>query len=101
MRNHTRPACLLPGSELRKVHFAEELNELAHLRIMESLGGDQLVRVCTGGQRGPQGTSGAPKAGARLSCGDGCQTSHGALRCPRLLPPLLLSDTRPPLTTTS
>jgi len=30
------------GAELRKVHFAEEWNELQHLSIMESLGGDQL-----------------------------------------------------------
>eukprot|EP00879_Flechtneria_rotunda_P021135 GHRR01022266.1.p1 GENE.GHRR01022266.1~~GHRR01022266.1.p1 ORF type:complete len:381 (+),score=127.88 GHRR01022266.1:464-1606(+) len=30
------------GAELRKVHFAEEWNELHHLQIMESLGGDQL-----------------------------------------------------------
>eukprot|EP00210_Caulerpa_lentillifera_P000781 g756.t1 len=29
------------GSILRKVHFAEEWNELHHLQIMESLGGDQ------------------------------------------------------------
>ncbi|KIZ00464.1 Alternative oxidase 4, chloroplastic/chromoplastic [Monoraphidium neglectum] len=30
------------GAELRKVHFAEEWNELHHLQIMESLGGDLL-----------------------------------------------------------
>ena len=30
------------GVELRKVHLAEELNELHHLQIMESLGGDAL-----------------------------------------------------------
>nr|AAM12876.1 quinol-to-oxygen oxidoreductase [Chlamydomonas reinhardtii] len=30
------------GAELRKIHFAEEWNELHHLQIMESLGGDQL-----------------------------------------------------------
>eukprot|EP00955_Chlamydomonas_euryale_P107134 365747-Chlamydomonas_euryale.AAC.11 len=30
------------GAVLRKVHFAEEWNELHHLQIMESLGGDQL-----------------------------------------------------------
>ncbi|KAG1680404.1 hypothetical protein FOA52_015495 [Chlamydomonas sp. UWO 241] len=30
------------GAELRKVHFAEEWNELTHMQIMESLGGDQL-----------------------------------------------------------
>ncbi|CAN0456130.1 unnamed protein product, partial [Hapterophycus canaliculatus] len=30
------------GAEVRKVHFAEEYNELQHLRIMESLGGDTL-----------------------------------------------------------
>lgn len=30
------------GAELRKVHFAEEWNELHHLQIMEALGGDQL-----------------------------------------------------------
>ncbi|KAF8064601.1 AOX4 [Scenedesmus sp. PABB004] len=30
------------GAELRRVHFAEEWNELHHLQIMESLGGDQL-----------------------------------------------------------
>lgn len=29
------------GAELRKVHFAEEWNELHHLQIMEALGGDQ------------------------------------------------------------
>lgn len=29
------------GSILRKVHLAEEWNELHHLQIMESLGGDQ------------------------------------------------------------
>ena len=29
------------GAEVRKVHFAEEWNELHHLQIMESLGGDQ------------------------------------------------------------
>lgn len=28
------------GAELRKVHFAEEWNEMHHLQIMESLGGD-------------------------------------------------------------
>jgi len=28
------------GAALRKVHFAEEWNELHHLQIMESLGGD-------------------------------------------------------------
>mmetsp|Transcript_33125 Transcript_33125/g.43624 ORF Transcript_33125/g.43624 Transcript_33125/m.43624 type:complete len:627 (+) Transcript_33125:35-1915(+) len=28
------------GEEVRKVHFAEEWNELRHLKIMESLGGD-------------------------------------------------------------
>lgn len=33
---------LCPGAELRKIHFAEEWNELHHLQIMESLGGDQL-----------------------------------------------------------
>lgn len=30
------------GADLRKVHFAEEINELHHLQIMESLGGDAL-----------------------------------------------------------
>jgi ubiquinol oxidase len=30
------------GADLRRVHFAEEWNELHHLQIMESLGGDQL-----------------------------------------------------------
>lgn len=30
------------GADLRKVHFAEEWNELHHLQIMESLGGDEL-----------------------------------------------------------
>lgn len=30
------------GMELRKVHFAEEVNEVHHLQIMEALGGDQL-----------------------------------------------------------
>ncbi|GJP56299.1 hypothetical protein CLOM_g15366 [Closterium sp. NIES-68] len=30
------------GAEVRKVHFAEEWNEMNHLRIMESLGGDRL-----------------------------------------------------------
>nr|ABF85789.1 plastid terminal oxidase [Haematococcus lacustris] len=30
------------AAELRKLHFAEEWNELHHLQIMESLGGDQL-----------------------------------------------------------
>ncbi|DBA97712.1 TPA: hypothetical protein ACH3X3_012597 [Trebouxia sp. C0006] len=30
------------GAELRRVHFAEEWNELHHLQIMESLGGDQM-----------------------------------------------------------
>ncbi|CAM9735018.1 unnamed protein product, partial [Laminaria digitata] len=30
------------GAEVRKVHFAEEYNEMQHLRIMESLGGDTL-----------------------------------------------------------
>ena len=30
------------GMELRKVHFAEEWNEIHHLQIMEALGGDQL-----------------------------------------------------------
>eukprot|EP00798_Chlamydomonas_sp_ICE-L_P026993 gene26992-9008_t len=30
------------GAELRKVHFAEEWNEMHHLSIMESLGGDQF-----------------------------------------------------------
>lgn len=30
------------GASLRKVHFAEEWNELHHLQIMESLGGDSL-----------------------------------------------------------
>mmetsp|Transcript_27369 Transcript_27369/g.70484 ORF Transcript_27369/g.70484 Transcript_27369/m.70484 type:complete len:444 (-) Transcript_27369:618-1949(-) len=29
------------GAELRKIHFFEEWNELHHLQIMESLGGDQ------------------------------------------------------------
>lgn len=29
------------GAELRKIHFAEEWNELHHLQIMESLGGDR------------------------------------------------------------
>ncbi|CAM9311168.1 unnamed protein product [Discosporangium mesarthrocarpum] len=28
------------GSEVRKIHFAEEWNEMQHLKIMESLGGD-------------------------------------------------------------
>ncbi|CAM9496956.1 unnamed protein product [Pylaiella littoralis] len=28
------------GAEVRKIHFAEEYNEMMHLRIMESLGGD-------------------------------------------------------------
>ena len=32
------------GSELRRVHFAEEWNEYHHLLIMESLGGDALWR---------------------------------------------------------
>lgn len=31
--------CCRAGAELRKVHFAEEWNELHHLQIMESLGG--------------------------------------------------------------
>lgn len=30
------------GVDLRKVHFAEEINELHHLQIMETLGGDAL-----------------------------------------------------------
>jgi ubiquinol oxidase len=30
------------GAEVRKVHFAEEWNEMNHLKIMESLGGDRL-----------------------------------------------------------
>ncbi|CAI5983072.1 unnamed protein product [Closterium sp. NIES-65] len=30
------------GMEVRKVHFAEEWNEMNHLKIMESLGGDRL-----------------------------------------------------------
>ncbi|MEW5317719.1 MAG: hypothetical protein WDW38_008998 [Sanguina aurantia] len=30
------------GAELRRIHFAEEWNEMHHLQIMESLGGDQL-----------------------------------------------------------
>lgn len=30
------------GAEVRKIHFAEEWNELHHLQIMEALGGDQL-----------------------------------------------------------
>lgn len=30
------------GADVRKIHFAEEWNELHHLQIMESLGGDQL-----------------------------------------------------------
>lgn len=30
------------GASLRRVHFAEEWNELHHLQIMESLGGDRL-----------------------------------------------------------
>lgn len=30
------------GAELRKVHFAEEWNELHHLQIMEALGGDLM-----------------------------------------------------------
>lgn len=30
------------GAEVRRVHFAEEWNELHHLQIMESLGGDLL-----------------------------------------------------------
>lgn len=30
------------GAELRKIHFAEEWNELHHLQIMEALGGDVL-----------------------------------------------------------
>mmetsp|Transcript_11681 Transcript_11681/g.25046 ORF Transcript_11681/g.25046 Transcript_11681/m.25046 type:complete len:421 (+) Transcript_11681:151-1413(+) len=30
------------GAELRKIHFAEEWNEMHHLQIMESLGGDQV-----------------------------------------------------------
>lgn len=30
------------GAELRRIHFAEEWNELHHLQIMEALGGDQL-----------------------------------------------------------
>jgi ubiquinol oxidase len=30
------------GADLRKVHFAEEWNEMHHLQIMESLGGDAL-----------------------------------------------------------
>ena len=29
-------------TQTQKVHFAEEWNELHHLQIMESLGGDQL-----------------------------------------------------------
>ncbi len=28
------------GTDVRRVHFAEEWNELHHLQIMESLGGD-------------------------------------------------------------
>jgi len=38
------------GSELRKVHFAEEWNEFHHLLIMESLGGDQSWYVRFVGQ---------------------------------------------------
>lgn len=34
--------CDPAGAELRKVHFAEEWNEMHHLQIMESLGGDLL-----------------------------------------------------------
>lgn len=30
------------GAEVRKIHFAEEWNEMHHLKIMESLGGDRL-----------------------------------------------------------
>lgn len=30
------------GAELRKIHFAEEWNEMHHLQIMESLGGDRV-----------------------------------------------------------
>ncbi|CAM9160653.1 unnamed protein product [Phaeothamnion confervicola] len=30
------------GSDVRKIHFAQEINESSHLLIMESLGGDQL-----------------------------------------------------------
>lgn len=30
------------GADIRKIHFAEEWNELHHLQIMEALGGDQL-----------------------------------------------------------
>ncbi|GMH39800.1 hypothetical protein BSKO_07698 [Bryopsis sp. KO-2023] len=30
------------GADVRKIHFAEEWNELHHLQIMEALGGDQL-----------------------------------------------------------
>ncbi|GBG72752.1 hypothetical protein CBR_g12320 [Chara braunii] len=30
------------GADVRKVHFAEEWNEMHHLKIMESLGGDEL-----------------------------------------------------------
>eukprot|EP01025_Chloroclados_australasicus_P057175 TRINITY_DN7117_c0_g1_i13.p2 TRINITY_DN7117_c0_g1~~TRINITY_DN7117_c0_g1_i13.p2 ORF type:complete len:450 (+),score=69.27 TRINITY_DN7117_c0_g1_i13:187-1536(+) len=30
------------GADLRKIHFAEEWNELHHLQIMETLGGDRL-----------------------------------------------------------
>lgn len=30
------------GAEIRKIHFAEEWNEMHHLKIMESLGGDRL-----------------------------------------------------------
>ncbi|KAL6781287.1 PTOX1 [Auxenochlorella protothecoides x Auxenochlorella symbiontica] len=30
------------GAELRRIHFAEEWNELHHLQIMETLGGDHL-----------------------------------------------------------
>lgn len=34
------------GAELRKVHFAEEWNELHHLQIMESMGGKPASMVC-------------------------------------------------------
>eukprot|EP00878_Enallax_costatus_P016845 GHUV01017681.1.p1 GENE.GHUV01017681.1~~GHUV01017681.1.p1 ORF type:complete len:375 (+),score=118.45 GHUV01017681.1:809-1933(+) len=30
------------GADLRRIHFAEEWNELHHLQIMEALGGDQM-----------------------------------------------------------
>jgi hypothetical protein len=34
------------GAELRKVHFAEEWNELHHLQIMEALGMRRCLLCC-------------------------------------------------------